>query len=189
MYFHQRFIGLGCSLANLFDLATDEQIAAGPDAVYVYGAPTEALWQFGDLPTIFYDDPVNGMLAAAVPGEDRFGYFGYLKKMVLTLHNIVMMKRGRLPFHGAMVHIELKSDHRATVLIIGDTAAGKSESLEAFRAVGSDYIRDMRIVADDMGSLEVDAEGRVIGYGTEIGAFIRLDDLQAGTPSGRSIAP
>ncbi len=185
VYFHQRFIGLGCSLANLFDLATDEQIAAGPDAVYVYGAPTEALWQFGDLPTIFYDDPVNGMLAAAVPGEDRFGYFGYLKKMVLTLHNIVMMKRGRLPFHGAMVHIELKSDHRATVLIIGDTAAGKSESLEAFRAVGSDYIRDMRIVADDMGSLEVDAEGRVIGYGTEIGAFIRLDDLQAGYAFGQ----
>lgn len=185
IYFHQRFIGLGCSLANLFELATDEQIAAGPDAVYVYGAPPEALWQFGDLPTIFFDDTANGVLAAAVPGEDRFGYFGYLKKMVLTLHNVVMMKRGRMPFHGAMVHIELKSDHRATLLIIGDTAAGKSESLEAFRSLGRDYIRDMRIVADDMGSLEVDAEGRVVGYGTEIGAFIRLDDLQAGYAFGQ----
>jgi hypothetical protein len=38
----------------------------------------------------------------------------------------------------------------------------------------------MHIVADDMGSLEIDAAGRVIGYGTEIGAFIRLDDLQQG---------
>lgn len=185
VYFHQSFIGLGCSLANLFELASDEQIAAGPDAVYVYGAPSEALWQFGELPTIFFDDTDNGLLAAAVPGEDRFGYFGYLKKMVLTLHNIVMMKRGRMPFHGAMVHIELKSDHRATVLIIGDTAAGKSESLEAFRSLGRDHIRDMRIVADDMGSLEVDEQGRVVGYGTEIGAFIRLDDLQAGYAFGQ----
>lgn len=185
VYFHQSFIGLGCSLANLFELAGDEQIAAGPDAVYVYGAPPEALWQFGELPTIFFDDTNNGLLAAAVPGEDRFGYFGYLKKMMLTLHNIVMMKRGRMPFHGAMVYIELKSDHRATLLIIGDTAAGKSESLEAFRQLGKDYIRDMRIIADDMGSLEVDDQGRVVGYGTEIGAFIRLDDLQAGYAFGQ----
>ncbi len=36
IYFHQRFMGLGCSLANLFELATEEQIAAGPDAVYLY---------------------------------------------------------------------------------------------------------------------------------------------------------
>ena len=43
VYVHQRFIGLGLSLANLFELATDEQIAAGPDAVFVYGAPPEAL--------------------------------------------------------------------------------------------------------------------------------------------------
>ena len=180
VYFHQRFIGLGCALANLFELASDEQITAGPDAVFVYGAPPEALWQFGELPTVFHDDEENGLLVGAVPGEDRFGYFGYLKKMVLTLHNIVMMKRGRMPFHGAMVHIDLKSEHEATLLIVGDTAAGKSESLEAFRTLGADRIREMTIIADDMGSLEVDGQGRLVGYGTEIGAFIRLDDLQAG---------
>ncbi len=31
-----------------------------------------------------------------------------------------------------------------------------------------------------MGSLGIDDEGRVLGYGTETGAFIRLDDLQRG---------
>ena len=31
-----------------------------------------------------------------------------------------------------------------------------------------------------MGSLGIDAKGRVAGYGTEIGAFVRLDDLEAG---------
>ena len=109
IYFHQQFLELGCSLANLFELATDEQIAAGPDAVFVYGAPAEAMAEYGDLPTVFYDDETNnGLLVAAVPLEDRFGYFGYLKKMVLTLHNIVMMKRRRMPYHGAMTRIVLK---------------------------------------------------------------------------------
>lgn len=180
IYFHQRFIGLGCSLANLFETATDEQIAAGPHAMYLYGAPPEALARFGRLPTVFYDDERNRQLVAAVPGEDRFGYFGYLKKMVLTLHNIVMMKRGYMPFHGAMVHIALKDGCSANVLIIGDTATGKSESLEAFRVLGREQIRELRIIADDMGSLEVKEDGRLAGYGTEVGAFIRLDDLQQG---------
>lgn len=180
IYFHERFMGLGCALSNLFELATDAQIEHGPDAIYVYGAPSESLARFGDLPTVFYDDTVGGVLVAAVPGEDRFGYFGYLKKMTLTLHNIVMMKRGRMPYHGAMVRIVLKNHRAATVLIIGDTATGKSESLEALRILGDEYIRELAIVADDMGSLDVDAQGRVVGYGTETGAFIRLDDLQQG---------
>ncbi len=185
IYFHQKFIGLGCSLANLFELATDEQIAEGPDAIYLYGAPAEGLARFGDLPTVFYDDEENGMMVAAVPDEDRFGYFGYLKKMVLTLHNIAMMKRGRMPYHGAMVRIELKDGTSANVLLIGDTAAGKSESLEAFRILGEKHIRDLRIIADDMGSLEIAEDGSVLGYGTEIGAFIRLDDLQHGYAFGQ----
>lgn len=183
--FHQRFIGLGCSLANLFELATDEQIASGPDAIYLFGAPSESLASFGELPTVFYDDDDNGLLVGAVPDDDRFGYFGYLKKMILTLHNIVMMKRGRMPYHGAMVRIQFKGGPAANILIIGDTAAGKSETLEAFRILGKDRIRSMRIIADDMGSLALSDEGRVVGYGTEIGAFIRLDDLQQGYAFGQ----
>ena len=41
------------------------------------------------------------------------------------------------------------------------------------------------MIADDMGSLEVAADGRVLGYGTEIGAFVRLDDLQQGYAFGQ----
>ena len=100
--------------------------------------------------------------------------------MILTLHNVVMMKRDMMPYHGAMVRILLNNGGGGNVLIIGDTATGKSESIEAFRIIGNDSIRELSIVADDMGSLEVTKDGEVLGYGTEIGAFIRLDDLQAG---------
>lgn len=185
VYFHQKFISLGCSLGNLFELATTEQIRKGPDAVYLFGVRSEVMAGFGDLPTVFHEDTGNDLLVAAVPAEDRFGYFGYLKKMILTLHNILMMKRGRMPYHGAMVRIVLDNGQEASVLLIGDTAAGKSESLEAFRLLGQDCIRDLRIVADDMGSLEVADDGRVLAYGTEIGAFVRLDDLQQGYAFGQ----
>jgi hypothetical protein len=105
--------------------------------------------------------------------------------MILTLHNVVMMKRGRLPFHGAMMRIFLKAGQAANILLIGDTAAGKSESLEAFRILGKDCIREMHIIADDMGSLEITDDKQVLAYGTEIGAFIRLDDLQQGYAFGQ----
>jgi hypothetical protein len=183
IYFHNKFIGLGCSLSNLFELAHDEDIPRKPDAIYAFGIPENSLDKFGTNPTVFYDDLEENMLVAAVPCKDDYGYFGYLKKMVLTLHNIIMMKRGRLPLHGAMVRIEMKSGKSANIIIIGDTGAGKSESLEAFRILGEKYMRNMIIIFDDMGSIELTKE-EIKAYGTEVGAFVRLDDLQPGFDFG-----
>jgi energy-coupling factor transporter ATP-binding protein EcfA2 len=94
------------------------------------------------------------------------------------------MKSGNMPFHGAMVRIMLQGNKEATVLMIGDTGAGKSETLEAFRVLGEKYIRQLTIIADDMGSIELDEKGNPKGFGTEIGAFLRLDDLQPGYAYG-----
>jgi hypothetical protein len=185
VYFERRFAGLGLSLANLFEVASDEEIAAGPDAVYLYGVPSAALARFGAVPTVFYDDEASRLLVAAVPLEDRFGYFGYLKKMMLTLHNVAAMDRGLMPFHGAYTRLVLADGSAANVLLIGDTATGKSETLEALRVLGDERIREVRIIADDMGSLEVSAASEVLGFGTEIGAFVRLDDLQQGYAFGQ----
>ncbi|MDZ7370566.1 MAG: phosphoenolpyruvate carboxykinase [candidate division KSB1 bacterium] len=180
IYFHSRFYELGLSLSNLFEIADDEIIKRKPDAIYLFGVSPESVAGLAPMPTVFFDDEENDLLVAAVPREDRFGYFGYLKKMVLTLHNVIMLKRDRLPFHGAMVRILLKNNKAATMLIFGDTGAGKSETLEAFRNLASDLIEEMTIIADDMGSLHLDESGQIIGYGTEIGAFVRLDDLKPG---------
>ncbi|MGM0366287.1 MAG: phosphoenolpyruvate carboxykinase [Actinomycetota bacterium] len=184
IFIHQEFYELGFSLANLFELAEDHEIDKKPDAVYVFGVEEDRIKDMAEYPTVFYDDKDNNMLVAAVPNSERFGYFGYLKKMVLTLHNIIMMKRGRFPFHGALVNIMLTNGRSATVLLIGDTGAGKSETLEALRILGEQHIRDMVIIADDMGSLDT-KDNNVVGYGTEIGAFLRLDDLQPGYAFGQ----
>lgn len=184
VYFHETFSELGFALCNLFEIADDADLLRKPDAVYLYGVPGDQLSRFGALPTVFYDDRAHGFLVAAVPQEPRFGYFGYLKKMILTLHNLKIIQRGQMPFHGACVQIALKNGREANVLMIGDTGAGKSESLEALRQLGDQYLKEMVIIADDMGSLVIQDE-KVIAYGTEIGAFVRLDDLPLGYAFGQ----
>jgi hypothetical protein len=185
VYVHEKFYELGLSLCNLFELAEDEFLNRPVDGVYLFGVPGTALDALAPMPTVFYDDLEHGLITAACPNKDEFGYFGYIKKMILTLHNIKMMKMGKMPYHGAMVKIITKGDRPLTLLIIGDTGTGKSETLEAFRTIGGDNIEEMIIIADDMGSLDIDEEGNVIGYGTEVGAFVRLDDLQSGYVFGQ----
>lgn len=184
-WFHASVMGLGCALANLFELATDAQIAQGPDAVLAFGVTPAHLAPFGERPTVFHEDPDTGFLTGAIPSGDAYSYFGYLKKMALTLHNVAMLRRGRLPFHGALVRVGLSGGRDRRVLVIGDTATGKSETIEAFRALGGSRVRELRVVADDMGSLTLGPDGRLLGSGTETGAFVRLDDLHRGYAFGQ----
>ena len=176
LYFNHKFMNLGTSLINLFYLAGDEEIAKKPDALYFFGVPSKKMERFGENRTVFYEDEERGLLVGAVPDDDAFGYFGYAKKMMLTLHNIIMMKRGRFPVHGAMARVTLKDGKSANVVILGDSGTGKSETLEAFRSLSERYLKEITIVFDDMGSLELE-DDRIVAYGTETGAFIRLDDL------------
>ena len=186
VYFSMRFFEHGFTLSNLFELARDKDLEKTPDAVYFFGVPEEQFPNnIGESQTIFFDDAEHNILIGAVPERDVFSYFGYLKKMILTLHNIRMMKQGRLPFHGALVHLMLRGQRGYTVLVMGDTGAGKSETLEALRLIGSDDLEDVIIIADDMGSLSIGDDGRLLGYGTEIGAFVRLDDLNPGYAFGQ----
>ncbi len=184
VYFHLTFLELGLSMCNLFQLADDADLEKKPDAIFMYGIQGNVLDGLSEFSTVFYEDETNGIFVGAIPGSAEFGYFGYLKKMILTLHNSIVMKAGNMPFHGAMVKILLQDDKEATVLMIGDTGAGKSETLEAFRVLGDKQIRELTIIADDMGSIELDTNGYPTGYGTEIGAFLRLDDLQPGYAFG-----
>jgi hypothetical protein len=185
IYFSYKFAELGFALCNLFELSNDKDLYSKPDAAFLFGVPSRIYNVPGTEKTIFYDDAENDMLVGAIPDDDVFGYFGYLKKMTLTLHNIIMMKRGRFPFHGALVNLTVRGKKPLTILTIGDTGAGKSETLEAFRQIGGDEIENITVIADDMGSLFEMPDGRILGYGTETGAFIRLDDLQTGYAFGQ----
>ena len=176
VYFHRDFMAHGITMSNLFEMARkDECRGKKPDLIYIYGAKDSE----GDAKTVFYNDEKNDIMFGYVNYTEDVDYFGYLKKMTLTLHNLKMIKNGNLPIHGAMVNITLKNGKTANVVIMGDSGAGKSESLEALRTLSEDYISDMTILFDDMGTFKLE-DGKIKGYVTEIGAFVRLDDLDQG---------
>lgn len=174
VFFHKNFLAQGICLGNLFEMAReDEYIGKKPDMIYVYGYPAEDDHKV----THYYKDLKNDILIGYCNQCDEVDYFGYMKKMLLTLHNVKQIEKGRLPIHGAMVNIVLRNGKESNIVIMGDSGAGKSESLEAFRTLNEEYIRHMRIIFDDMGYLELKEDGVVKAYGTEIGAFVRVDDL------------
>ena len=175
VYFHRDYMNHGITLCNLFEMATREECRGRrPDIVYVFGINDGE-----ELKTVFYDDNENNIMLGYVNYSEEIDYFGYMKKMILTLHNLIMIKRGNLPIHGAMVNIQMKNGNHANVVIMGDSGAGKSESLEAFRTMSEEYISNMTVIFDDMGTFK-EVNGQIYGYGTEIGAFVRLDDLAQG---------
>lgn len=177
VYFHRDFLSHGISLCNLFELARREEYRGRkPDIIYVFGAKEDSL----ELKTHFYEDKKNNVMVGYINYCEDMDYFGYMKKMILTLHNLIMIKNEYLPIHGAMVKVILKDGKEANLVIVGDSGAGKSESLEAFRSLAEEHISDMTIVFDDMGVLKLDKNNNILGYGTEIGAFVRLDDLDQG---------
>ncbi|NLK07179.1 MAG: phosphoenolpyruvate carboxykinase [Firmicutes bacterium] len=177
IYFHKRYLGLGTSLSNLLEMAEADEIEGQkPDAILLFGVDPEIL---GNDQTIYYEDKDNDLMIGVVGRSERVDYFGYLKKMALTLHNLIQIDRCNLPVHGAMAHIVLRNGHRANIILMGDSGAGKSETLEALRILADEHLRELIVVFDDMGTLRM-RDGEIVGVGTEIGAFVRLDDLQPG---------
>ena len=119
----------------------------------------------------------DDIYVGVAPHNSSIDYFGYMKKMLLTLYNVKMIGEGNLPIHGACVHITMKNGTTKNIVIIGDSGAGKSESLEALASVAGDDISSQLTIFDDMGTFKLD-NGQIKAYGTEIGAFVRLDDIQ-----------
>jgi hypothetical protein len=174
IYFHKDFMSMGVTLANLFELAEVDFVKNNkPDLLYVFGVKEQ------DEKTCFYHDQEEDILIGYASYSEDFDYFGYMKKMILTLHNVKGINEGGLPIHGAMALIAMDNGTSKNVIIMGDSGAGKSETLEALRTLEDNGIRDIKIIFDDMGILFED-DSNIKAYGTEVGAFVRLDDLDAG---------
>ncbi len=173
VYFHRDYLAHGITLCNLFEFVPlSSCMGQKPDCLYIFGAEIE-----GD--SVFYHDKENDIYVGVAPHNSSIDYFGYMKKMLLTLYNVKMIEQGNLPLHGACVHITMKNGKNKNIVIIGDSGAGKSESLEALSSYAGDNISSQLTVFDDMGTFKM-VDGKIMAYGTEIGAFVRLDDMTSG---------
>jgi hypothetical protein len=174
-YFHKDYMSSCAASSGLFQLAREEDCHRRPDAILLFGN------QDGTKDTTFYHDEKNHIWIGKTSASEEIDYFGYTKKSMLTLHNLVMMERGWLPIHGAMVNLYLKDGRKKGLMFMGDSGAGKSETLEALSNLASDIIDHQVTVFDDMGTIHINKEGKLRAEGTEIGAFVRLDDLDQAT--------
>ena len=173
VYFHRDYMAHGITIGNLFEFVPlAECRGQKPDLLYIFGGEY-------DGESEFYYDKENDIYVGLAPHNSSIDYFGYMKKMLLTLYNTKMIDNGFLPIHGACVHITMRDGTKKNIVIMGDSGAGKSESLEALSEMAGDDISNQLTVFDDMGTFKIE-DGKVKAYGTEIGAFVRLDDMTSG---------
>lgn len=173
VYFHRDYLAHGITLCNLFEFVPLSKCAGKkPELLYVFGANI-------NTDSLFYYDALADIYVGVAPHNESVDYFGYMKKMLLTLYNVKMIDHGNLPLHGACVSMTMKNGSVKNIVIIGDSGAGKSESLEALSEYAGNKISNQLTVFDDMGTLKLE-NGQIKAYGTEIGAFVRLDDMTEG---------
>ena len=173
IYFHRDYMAHGITIGNLFEFVPLNACKnKKPDLLYIFGADYEGESEF-------YYDKEDDIYVGIAPHNSSIDYFGYMKKMLLTLYNTKMIDQGNLPIHGACVKITMKDGTKKNIGIMGDSGAGKSESLEALSEMAGDNISAQLTIFDDMGTFKIEND-EVIAYGTEIGAFVRLDDMTSG---------
>jgi len=140
-------------LLNLFPFASIGDIKENrrPDGVFIFSDPNADPDDLG-----YFWDEDNQLLVGLVPNRDELKYFGYCKKPILTLHNVLAIRKGELPLH-----------------------CGCTRYMVHFDEDNQPYIGEMLIKADDMGRISMqkgeDNQTRPIFYGTETGAFACLD--------------
>ena len=175
IYFHQDYLASVTALSNLFELASQEDcLTLKPDAVILFGNKD------GLDETVYNYDKENDIWVGKVSYCSIIEYFGYLKKMTLTLFNLSMMSKGYLPIHGAMVNLYLNDGTKKGVCLMGDSGAGKSETIEALNKISAGKILRSEVIFDDMGVMYI-KDNKIHASGSEIGAFVRLDDLDKGS--------
>jgi len=140
-------------LLNLFPFAKIKDITSNrkPDGVFFFGDPNAHEKDLG-----YYYDQNCELLIGVVPNIDKLKYFGYAKKPILTLHNVLAILNGDLPLHCGCTRYIVRFDK------------------------DKPYIAEMLIKADDMGKISLvkqqyDNITRPIFCGTETGAFACLD--------------
>lgn len=164
IFVNDQYLSFIVALANLFEISPFKA-SDNIDFFVIFGTDNKS-------GTYYYLD--ENKYIGILDNSYGVDYFGYAKKMILTLFNLTMIKEKSLPIHGAGVKIS-KGNKEKTIVFLGDSGAGKSETLEQIKALYSnEYI--VSPIFDDMGTFHI-IDNEVYTSGTEIGAFVRLDDL------------
>ena len=146
-------------LLNLFPFSDVKKLAGNkPDGIFIFGCPHSSMDDLG-----YFFDKKNNILVGLIPNIDDCKYFGYGKKPILTLHNVLCILNDQLPLHCGCTRYVVRFDSKTD----------------------EPYIFDSFVKADDMGRVSLQngnkktmtqfADSAPYFYGTETGAFACLD--------------
>jgi len=139
-------------LLNLFPFSKVRKLSGNkPDGVFIFGCPHSSMDDLG-----YFFDKKNNLLVGLIPNLDDCKYFGYGKKPILTLHNVLCILNDDMPLHCGCIRYVVRFDSKTD----------------------EPYIFDSFVKADDMGraSLMNGSKAEVpYFFGTETGAFACLD--------------
>ncbi len=141
-------------LLNLFPFSKVRKLSGKkPDGIFIFGCPYSSMKDLG----YFYDKKSN-LLVGLIPNIDDCKYFGYGKKPILTLHNVLCILNDDMPLHCGCTRYVVRFDSKTN----------------------EPYIFDSFVKADDMGRavlMNGNSKNDAIPYffGTETGAFACLD--------------
>ncbi len=170
VYFDKEYLGYLVALGNLFKIESySNNQNTKIDFTVLFGTTND------EDKSYYYH--LDDMLVGVMPKKANIDYFGYVKKIMLTLFNLKMIEKKLLPIHGAGIKISSKGKTKNFVLL-GDSGAGKSETIEAIKHLYENQYQ-IDTIFDDMGTFHI-KDNLVYATGTEIGAFVRLDDLDQG---------
>ena len=155
-------IELEPGLLNLFPFSKVRKLSGKkPDGIFIFGCPNSSMKDLG-----YFFDKENDLLVGLIPNIDDCKYFGYGKKPILTLHNVLCILNNHLPLHCGCTRYVVKFDP----------------------STNEPYISDSFIKADDMGraSLFTSVDNQFkenvpYFFGTETGAFACLDGFSEHT--------
>ena len=158
-------IELEPGLLNLFPFSKVRKLSGKkPDGIFIFGCPHSSMDDLG-----YFHDTENNLLVGLIPNIDDCKYFGYGKKPILTLHNVLCILNDHLPLHCGCTRYIVRFDSKTD----------------------EPYIADSFIKADDMGRASL-LNGNSDGvknpktdvpyfFGTETGAFACLDGFSEHT--------
>ena len=146
-------------LLNLFPFSDVKKLAGNkPDGIFIFGCPHSSKDDLG-----YFFDKKNNILVGLIPNIDDCKYFGYGKKPILTLHNVLCILNDQLPLHCGCTRYVVRFDSKTD----------------------EPYIFDSFVKADDMGRASLQngnkktmtqhADSVPYFFGTETGAFACLD--------------
>ncbi len=149
-------IELEPGLLNLFPFSKVRKLVKKkPDGVFIFGCPNSTMKDLG-----YHFDKKNNLLVGLIPNIDDCKYFGYGKKPILTLHNVLCILNDHLPLHCGCTRYLVRFDSKTD----------------------EPYIFDSFVKADDMGRATLQNANKKHSkdyvpyfFGTETGAFACLD--------------